>query len=45
MDVLNQKQWLESTNCVVDFFLILFEIFKNLIFKKKTNLNISNFSK
>jgi hypothetical protein len=33
MDVLNQKQLLESANCVVDFFSIFFEI------------SFSNFSK
>jgi hypothetical protein len=29
MDVLNQKQLLESTNCVLIFFSIFFEIFLN----------------
>jgi hypothetical protein len=42
MDVLNQKQFLESTNCVVEFFSIFFEIFRNF---RKTDLNFSNFSK
>jgi hypothetical protein len=35
MDVLNQKQWLESTNCVVEFFSIFFNFFR------KTYLNFS----
>jgi hypothetical protein len=28
MNVLNQIQWLESTNCVVDFFSIFFDFLK-----------------
>jgi hypothetical protein len=34
MDVLNQKQWLKSTNCVVVFFSIFFEIFRNFLVKR-----------
>jgi hypothetical protein len=26
---MDQKQWLESTNCVVEFISIYFEIFRN----------------
>jgi hypothetical protein len=43
MDVLNQKQWLESKNCVVDFFrnfsknwFDFFEIFEKIFFENWT---------
>jgi hypothetical protein len=50
MDVLNQKQWLESTNCVVEFFSIIFrnvlknrfkffEFFEKIFFEKWTTSN------